>query len=175
MKQDRFAGSGPVFQLKGRSVPIDFSKERRADMQAGNLPGKMAVIRSEADRENCAGSLFVYILGKNERGLYGMAVGEGMEQPAEFAGTDRLVLLIAGMCGDAAFSYPALLGGGLLAEMGKGGYALRYRAKELLQVTVTGRRNDDVQGRVKGMFTGGKYVYFRSALELLRVLDELPV
>lgn len=175
MKQDRFAGSGPVFQLKRRSVSIDFGKERRADMQAGDLPGKLAVIWGGTDRENGVGSLFVYVFGKDERGLYGMAVGEGMEHPAEFAGTDRLVLLIDEICGNAEFSHPALLGGGILAEMGKRGYALRYRAKELLQVTVTGRRNADVQGRVKGMFTDGKYVYFRSALELLRVLDELPV
>lgn len=133
--------------------------------------------------------MLVYVLGRDARGLYGFAVGEGLEQCAEFAGIDRLVLLIdemcenrgdvpqgfgemRGKCGDASQDFEA---GGVFMKLGRESYAMRYRAKELLQITVTGRRNAGLQGRMKGMCTNGKYVHFCSALELIRMLDAVPV
>lgn len=139
-------------------------------MQIGERLKGAAAVRETAGLPLKRSSLLVYILGKNEAGLYGMVLGGCREQPVKFEGLDRLVLLIDELSreDDSASMMP--LNKSAFMELGTGSYAVRYRARDLLQVSVTGREHAGLQGCIRGRFTGGKSVHFRSVLELLRML-----
>lgn len=51
----------------------------------------------------------------------------------------------------------------------------KEKAKVLLVADIRSRENCSMQGTVRGPLTGGKYVYFRSALELMRMIDLIEV
>lgn len=116
-------------------------------------------------------SLLVYILGKNEAGIYGMVLCRGLEQPVRFEGPGQLVLLIDDLCRERNTACPASLDKSAFMELGIKSYAMKCRARELLQISVAGHEHASLQGSVRGRLTAGKYVYFQSALELLRVLS----
>lgn len=57
------------------------------------------------------------------------------------------------------------------ADGGGSDYKRIADAKELLVICVKYRQNASLQGRVRGKLTKGAAVYFRSALELMRMIN----
>ncbi len=53
--------------------------------------------------------------------------------------------------------------------------SLAIRAKETLMVKIEYRQNASMQGRVIGKLTSKKYVWFRSSLELMRMIKEITI
>lgn len=56
-------------------------------------------------------------------------------------------------------------------SMGRIDYERVANAKELLVIDVKYRQNASLQGRVRGKLTKGLTVHFRSALELMRMIN----
>lgn len=144
-------------------------------MQTGKIMEQTALSQENSYALEHAGSFLVYILGRNEKKLYGIMVGRYLEEPVKFDGLDQLVLFLDEMCRNQEKEKRVPFDRSVLTELGKKSYASQYRAKELLQISVTGCEHNSLQGRIRGGFTAGKYVFFRSALELMRLLDGIAV
>ncbi|HBE84788.1 MAG TPA: tungsten formylmethanofuran dehydrogenase, partial [Lachnoclostridium sp.] len=54
-------------------------------------------------------------------------------------------------------------------------YSQASRAKNTLLIKIEFRQNASMQGRVIGKITSQKYICFRSALELMRMIKEIAM
>lgn len=150
------------------------------------------------DRISRTVSILACIHGADNGGIYGKLVNFYLREPVEFAGVGELVLKADLICDwldgqeqkiegpflnnemkrkfrkkyneDAKVSVDCLLN-----WQGNPAYSEATHAKEVLIISIDFRRNFSMQGRVRGRLTGGRYVCFRSALELLRMLNMIEI
>lgn len=143
-------------------------------------------------------SILVCIHGSGSHGIYGKLVNFYLKEPVDFAGAADLILKIDLICDQleetggkrekpflnyemkqrfrrkhcgcltASAEY-------LLNQKSGLAYPEAMQAKELLTVSIDFRRNFSMQGRVRGRLTEDRYVHFRSALELLRMVDMIEI
>lgn len=142
--------------------------------------------------------ILVCIHGSGNRGIYGKIVNFYLKEPVAFAGSADLILKMDLICDqleetgvetDKPFlncemkqrfrrKHCGCLNVSaeyLLNRQSGLTYPEAMQAKELLTVSIDFRRNFSMQGRVRGRLTEGRYVCFRSALELLRMLEMIEI
>lgn len=143
-----------------------------------------------------AGIMMVCIHGQVENRIYGAIVNRCLEEPVSFCGLDQLVLKMDEICelvGSPMLSMDPrflqekrkadYLGIGKKRKKGRQKTAgwqnmfdiLKQQAalsREVFEVQILFRSNATMQGRLRCSLSGKKYVSFRSALELLRMLKE---
>jgi hypothetical protein len=131
--------------------------------------------------------------------LYGEILNCYIDEPVGFFGVGDLILKLDEICDWVGTPQPTTNPRFLNKKMLEG-YAFRTKeknilpvkakiqlqdskklssrahlAKETLLVKIEYRQNASIQGRVIGKLTKKKYVNFRSALELMRMLEEIVV
>lgn len=130
--------------------------------------------KSEQETASAKGvSILVYIHGTDSGGIYGRLVNFCLKDPVEFAGSGDLVLKLDEICSRLEEMEPSL--DDLLDRHGSLAYPDALQAKTLLTIDVDSRRHFSMQGRVCGRQTEGRLVSYRSALELLRILNKITV
>lgn len=120
--------------------------------------------------------ILVCIHGMNEKGIYGKLVNFYLKNPVDFDGAGDLVLKADMICDQletpelSAEAVENLLDGrrNLI-------YPEAMQAKELLDIYIDCRRHFSLQGRIRGRMTEGHYINFRSALELLKMLELIKI
>lgn len=145
--------------------------------------------------------MLVLVQGSRGRELYGSVAHTGLPEPVPYGNIRELLLALDAIGRRLGLSSPEgglrTLGGGTGGGRGgprperkrdmeeereqEGGdrdgesrflrqlYAGRPR--EFFQLRLTGMHNSSLQGSLRGRLTGGRYVYFRSALELMSMLS----
>lgn len=111
-------------------------------------------------------SMLVQVRGKRDQIIYGEIWSAFAKHPISFEGVGDMVVKMEEIY-DLAEEYPAreiprLLNG----EMDLSG------TKALMVVDIRSRDNYSMQGTARGPSTGGRYVYFHSALELMRMIRQ---
>lgn len=141
--------------------------------------------------------MMVCINGIRENVLYGKIVSCHIKGPIEFKGIDQLILAIDEVCERvgqpkqstnprflkkiSAEHYIELASGNRKGDLFDGrGLMEPYfhqvsNAKEIMIIQVLFRQNSSMQGRILCSYSNKKYVSFRSALELMRMLSEIEI
>lgn len=117
--------------------------------------------------------LLILIQGIKEGELHGCLVYCHMWRLLPFKNIQELIFAID-EAGKKLFSTPkavtdANTEGRLYEELS------RLRPREFFHLSLIGRYHGSFQGSIRGRLTGGKYVCFQSALELMRLLSEVCV
>lgn len=141
-------------------------------------------------------SFLIGLQGRNEAGLYGSIMHVNLQKPVPFSGAGELIFRIEEISRflnllERDREFRSLRGGtaakafGLpeeyckpvplhqIMEHGLSREFYKVASREKLYLQLIGRQHMSLQGRIKGRPTGGEYVYFRSALELMYLLSEL--
>lgn len=160
------------------------TKERMR--QRASVPGK----------ETYDTSFLIGLQGKNEAGVYGSVMHVNLQKPVPFSSTAELIFRIEEISrflrllerdrefrslqgeNDAkAFRLPAeyckIVPLYQVMEHGLSREFYKTASKEKIYLHLIGRQNMSLQGRIKGRQTGGEFVYFRSALELMHLLSKV--
>ncbi|MCD8171361.1 MAG: hypothetical protein LUE94_19015 [Clostridiales bacterium] len=140
--------------------------------------------------------MLVCINGHENNVPYGIIVNYHLPRPVNFKGIHGMVLALDEVCEmvgapmatteprflqkEREHHYRALMGkqkkkpGKILAKEDGAGKMCPYvtAAKAVILVHVLYRQNSSMQGRLQCSCTGTHYIAFRSALELMRMLDE---
>jgi len=144
-------------------------------------------------------TMLICFHGKEGEDFYGEILNCYIEKPVCFFGIGDLILKLDEMCDWIGTPQPAMEPRFLNKKMSEK-YAKRTKeknilpvkakiqlqdsktlgsrahlAKETLIVKIEFRQNASIQGRVIGKLTKKKYVNFRSALELMRMLEEIVI
>lgn len=152
------------------------------------------------DQTDWSGIMMICIHGQAENRIYGTIVNRCLSSPLPFCGLDQLILKIDEVCelaGKPMLSmYPRFLQAEMreqYAELSKRGkkngqkkqegwqemsdIIKRQEAvtKEVMEIQILFRGNATMQGRLRCQLSSKKYVSFRSALELFRMLKEVEV
>ena len=141
--------------------------------------------------------MLVCINGHEQDMPYGMIVNHHLSCPVNFRGIHGLVLALDEVCEMVGAPMAATQPRFLQKEREKQYRALRGKkrkkpekvlakeevtgkmfpyvaaAEAVLLVHVLFRQNSSMQGRLRCSYTGADYIAFRSALELMRMLDEV--
>ena len=142
--------------------------------------------------EDRACVLLVCINGCHEDMLCGNIVNYYLTEPVFFKGTSQLILGIDRICETVGVPMrtvePRFLGSPGekqyrklskkqkqidLCDAAECVIPYASKAKEVVIVQVLFRQNSSIQGRIHCTYAGKKYVSFRSALELMRMLEEV--
>lgn len=140
-------------------------------MRTGKIVEKTALLQEKSYALAHTESFLVYIFGRNAGKPYGVVAGRYLEKPVEFDGAGQLVLFLDEICRNQEEHERMPFDGSMLVELEKRSCTALCRAKEVLQISVTGCEHNNIQGRIKGRLTDGECIFFRSALELMRLLD----
>ena len=166
---------------KGSGKDDGMLMEMNPDIYAGDV--------SYRDR---ACVMLVCINGCHTDMIYGCIVNYYLTEPVFFEGTSQLVLGIDRIC-ETVGAPVRTVEPRFLGSLGEGQYrqlsmkqvqmkmcdAAEYiipyasKAKEVVIVQVLFRRNSTIQGRMHCTYGGKRYVSFRSALELMRMMEEV--
>lgn len=142
---------------------------------------------------NRACMMLVCINGHKDNLPYGRIVNYQLSRPVSFIGLDQLILRLDEVCErvgapkattDPRFlqnererQYRELRGKPRenpdRIKIAKAVFPYVAAAKKVILVHVMFRQNASMQGRIQCSYAGERYVSFRSALELLRMLDEI--
>lgn len=155
------------------------------------------------EKTDWSGIMMICIHGQTENRIFGVIVNRCLNQPVPFCGLDQLILKIDEICesvGTPMLSMnPRFLQedkreqyAGLSKGREKGGQKRRGRkgqggwqemsdilkkqmavTREALEIQILFRGNATMQGRLRCQLSCKKYVSFRSALELFRMLKEV--
>lgn len=144
------------------------------------------------------GPVLIRIGEKKNQVICGNIWHASMEKPAAFTGTGQLILRIEELC-DREGLVPSEEEPRFLNEQMRRKYqeerkvhppcpaasdllsVLNNRewqggkAKTMLVADIWSRSHYSIQGTVRGPLTGGRYVGFRSALELMRMIDLIEI
>lgn len=144
------------------------------------------------------GPVLIWIGEKKNQEICGNIWHASMEKPAAFTGVGQLILQIEAVCDRegpaAAEEEPRFLNEQMYRKYRKAREAWSRRpvegdlmsvlnnrelqggkAKTLLIADIWSRSHYSMQGTIRGPLTGGKYVGFRSALELMRMIDFIEI
>ena len=128
-----------------------------------------------------ASVMLVCINGCHEDMLYGNIVSYYLAEPVYFKGTSQLILGIDQICETVG----APMRENQYRELSKIQKPINSRdaaeciapyaskAKEIVIIQVLFRQNASMQGRIHCTYTGRTFMSFRSALELMRMLEEI--
>lgn len=117
-------------------------------------------------------SMLICIQGWKGGEPYGIAAHPDCEKAVPFQGLAELCLAIDGIA-----SFPEMLPESTKGCFPKGWLGLQLYGKkvqEILLLELFARQHKSLQGRFRGRSTGGKHIYFRSALELMTFMKEIP-
>lgn len=144
-----------------------------------------------------AGIMMVCLHGQMENRVYGEIVNRFLKSPVPFFGLDQLLLSIDEICElvgtpmltmaprflqeEVRSVYAGISRKKKLCGQKQAGWkqmedALKKEApltREILEIQILFRGNATMQGRLRCPLSGKKYISFRSALELLRMLKEV--
>lgn len=164
----------------------------------------MLLKAASAEKEDTGGirrqevcTMVVSICKIQEGGLYGHILHGRLKLPVPYRGTCDLVLkadaiskqfrpcgsdgeyrcLRDGLTGAAAIlppEYREEMPEGLWKNHSCDAEFCQLGTKEAFCLQILERQNYSLQGRLRGRLTGGKYVYFRSGMELMHMLSTLP-
>lgn len=135
--------------------------------------------------------LIILIQGMKEGELYGYLVHSHMQKLSPFKNMQELMFAIDGVGREKPF--PTLkdiedaktenlkiseaedldLSGERKTEGRPYGGLSRLKPREFFHLSLIGRYHGSFQGSIRGSLTGGRYVYFQSALELMHLLSEI--
>lgn len=145
---------------------------------------------------NRASTMIIFLQGQDEHGVYGQ-IGNGyLAERVAFHGTGDLILKLDKICdwigsphrvADPRMmnikmmrefqqhqeEHPEVSQNNLYVNMNLDAYMESVSAVEVLVVCVEFRQNASMQGWVTGKLTNDQSVSFRSALELMRMFDEI--
>ncbi|GLC80177.1 hypothetical protein [Lacrimispora brassicae] len=146
-------------------------------------------------------TMLICFHGKRGEDLYGEILNCYIDGPVQFSDIGDLMLKLDEICDWVGTPQPSMYPRFLNKKMSEQ-YAYRIReknkipekakakvqiqdsktlssqairAKETLMVNIEHRQSATIQGRVMGRLTSKKYVDFRSALELMRMVREIAV
>lgn len=145
---------------------------------------------------NRTGSMLVFLLGKDERGLQGVILNSYLKEPVNFHGLADMMLKLDDICDWIGCPqraveprllnermrqryerekgiHPERLNKQQLNENFVEMHMNRLRPKEILHVTVEFRQYATIQGHVRGNLTDQQQVPFRSGLELMRMFERI--
>ncbi|WP_312442821.1 hypothetical protein [Lacrimispora sp.] len=150
----------------------------------------------DADRVS---TMLICFNGRNGENLYGEILNCYIDGPVSFSNVGELILKLDEICDWVGTPQPSADPRFLNKKMSEE-YAYRTKrknnipvkakvqlqdsmalssraitAKETLIVKIEHRQNASIQGRVIGKLTKKQYVNFRSALELMRMLNEVVI
>lgn len=155
-------------------------------------PGAKAGFAAADSRGYRSADLLVLIQGSRGQELYGSVAHEALQAPVPYGNIRELLLILDAIGRELGLS-PSQEGFRTLngkEDSGLGSakpdwrtvdgedeenrfwsqiYAQRPR--EFFQLRLMGMQNNSLQGSVRGRLTEGRYVYFRSALELMSMLS----
>lgn len=118
--------------------------------------------KEERMRAQNSPTILICIQGKDEQGIHGMLVSLCKEEPEVFSGLEEMILKLDDLCSQAPGTFsqwkPKFLPSG---------------RKGFLEVQVKGRMYGSLQGLARGKVTGDRYVGFKSALELIRMVSRI--
>lgn len=144
-------------------------------------------------------TMLVCIHGKKGEDLFGEILNCYMEKPVPFSSLGDLILKMDEMCNWIGTPHPTTEPRFINKQMekqynkrmeGKNNIPMRakiqlmessllitkaVKARETLMVKIEYRQFSSLQGRVLGKMTAGKYIGFRSALELMRMIREISI
>lgn len=132
-------------------------------------------------------TVLMWIQEGDGNGVCGMMVSPYQEKPVRFADAGEMVLKLDELCSrvpglDREWELRCLSPERAGEEGGKTacaarddfeGYPQRRRRKASLEVCVKRRMHGSLQGLVRGRVTGNRYIGFRSALELMRMVSTM--
>lgn len=144
------------------------------------------------------GPVLIRIGEKKNQVICGTIWHASLEKPVEFTGTGQLILQMEELC-DREGPAPSEEEPRFLNEQMRRRYQEKRKeqkpcradsellailnsrewqggkAKTLLVADIWSRSHYSMQGTVRGPLTGGRYVGFRSALELMRMIDLIEI
>ncbi|MEY8352892.1 hypothetical protein AALB39_05960 [Lachnospiraceae bacterium 54-53] len=144
-------------------------------------------------------TILICFHGKKGEDLYGEILNCYVDKPLRFFNIGDLILKLDEICdwvgtphpsADPRFLNKKMAEQYIFRTMGRNKIPLKaniqlqdiktlssraIRAKETLMVKIEHRQNASMQGRVMGRLTSKKYVGFRSALELMRMIREIAI
>ena len=112
--------------------------------------------------------MLICVQGKGRDGVYGHICSYYLEDPVPFDGTGDMVLKMDGICD--WLGAPQMLDRGSLMP-----FPEAQKAKEVLIAIVKYRQNSTLQGSIRGRLTKSVDVNFRSALELMRMMQMMEI
>ena len=116
-------------------------------------------------------NMLICIQGWDGEEPYGIAVHPGCKKTVPFQGLAELCLAIDGIA-----SFLEILQESAEECFPKGRLGLPLYGKkvqEIFLLELFARQHKSLQGRFRGRLTGGKHIYFRSALELMAFMKEI--
>lgn len=134
--------------------------------------------------------LLVQIQGMRGKDWYGCILDERRKGSVFFCGIHELILWTDALSGDRReredrMGFPSLRDGpGVSVETlpGNDQTDMQWEAEnihrirgESLLIQIIGKQNKSLQGRIQGRMIKGRNAYFRSALELMHLLSEIPL
>lgn len=142
--------------------------------------------------------MLICVQGKGRDGVYGHICSYYLEDPVPFDGTGDMVLKMDGICDwlgapqrtteprflnkemkkryeSAAADHPQGLKDRMLDRGSLMPFPEAQKAKEVLIAIVKYRQNSTLQGSIRGRLTKSMDVNFRSALELMRMMQMMEI
>lgn len=107
-------------------------------------------------------TVLVCIQGRDEYGIHGMLVSPSKKEPEEFSGLGEMILKLDDLCSQVS---------GLSWQWDSRSFPSGSRG--FLEVQVKRRMYGSLQGLARGRVTGNRYVGFKSALELMRMVSRI--
>lgn len=127
-------------------------------------------------------AMLVGVEGMRDGALYGQIMSQKLPRTVPYRNLGELVLKIdqietlLHVFKDAAEKIPddrfKVLCGKGYEELEQDCQPYKFGGKYIFFLELIGKQNQSLQGRIRGTLTGGSYIYFRSALDLMRILSE---
>lgn len=148
--------------------------------------------------ESYSNTMLISMDGQDGSDLYGRIIHHNLRHPVPFRNLGELVLKLDTICRTlqsppSASEFRTLRGGTARRRQPLPDEALEIipweelqaaspgerlwcmNTKELIYLHLVGAQHMSLQGRIKCRMTEGEYVCFRSAVELMRLLSEIPL
>lgn len=148
----------------------------------------------EIDALGWVSMMLICIQGKIKEDIYGEICSYHLNEPVPFSGIGDMVLKIDEICEcigtpqrttnprfmnqemekkyrESSNEHPKVITSRLLNRNNLAPIPQAIKARDVLVAIVKYRQNSSIQGTIRGRFTNGKDVSFRSALELMRMMQ----
>ena len=123
--------------------------------------------------------MLICVQGKGRDGVYGHICSYYLEDPVPFDGTGDMVLKMDGICdwlgAPQRTTEPRFLNKEMKKRYESAAADHPQKAKEVLIAIVKYRQNSTLQGSIRGRLTKSVDVNFRSALELMRMMQMMEI
>lgn len=122
--------------------------------------------------------MLIRISGKRDQTICGEILYASLKEPVAFTGIGQMIIRMEEICDLEGLApsdrKPEFLNERMLSSLDEKELQ-NGKSKVLFVADICSRGNYSMQGTVRGPLTGGKYVRFRSALELMRMIDAVDV